>query len=112
MTIPAGYNRKLAWAYRGVDVEVRLQGEETINFMSPTGEITRTYTSSTVRALVGPEKREKEGHCRTFSFLAVDYPEDPPATTTRLVYQDLLYEIIGYSVSADGVRFDLHTIRP
>lgn len=110
--IPAGYNRKLAWGYRGVDVEVRLQGEETINFMSPAGEITRTYTASTVRALVGPEKKAKEGHTRMFSFLVEDFPQNPVATTTRLVYQDLIYEIDGYTESSDGVRVDVHACRP
>lgn len=110
--IPAGYNRKLAWAYRGVDVEVRLRGEETIDFTSPTGEITRTYTATTVKALVGPEKSATEGHSRTFSFLLDSFPENPPSTTTRLVYEGLEYEVVSYSCSADGVRVDLKTIRP
>ena len=110
--IPTGYNRELAWDYRGVDVEVRLQGEETINFMSPTGEITRTYTSSTVRALVGPEKQAPECRARLFSFLAVEFPQNPVSKTTRLVYEDLVYEISGWSISADGVRVDITTYRP
>lgn len=110
--IPAGYNRKVAWVYRGRDVEVRLQGEETINFMSPTGEITRTYTSTTIKALIGPEKSVKEGHERIFSFLVEDFPQNPVSKKTRLVYEDLIYEVLGYSVSADNVRVDVHTRRP
>lgn len=110
--IPIGYSRYMAVVYRGRDVEVRLLSEETIDFTTATGEITRTYTSSTVKALIGPEKREKEGHSRNFSFMVSDYPEDPPATTTRLVFQDLEYEIIGYSRSSDGYVFDIYTKRP
>lgn len=110
--IPIGYSRFMAVRYRGKDVEVRLLGEETIDFTTATGEITRTYTSSEIKALVGPEKREREGHSRNFSFMIDDYPEDPPSTTTRIVYQDLEYEVLGYSRSADDNVFDVYTRRP
>jgi hypothetical protein len=111
MTIPAGYNRKMAWVYFAKDVEVRLLGEEEIDFTTLSGDISRTYTSSVVKSRVGPEKNAVEGHTRTFSFLLDEFPENPVSKTTRLVYEELLYEITGYSVSSDGTRVDVYTVR-
>lgn len=111
MSIPTGYVRRLAVVYRGRDVEVRLQGVESTDFTTALGEITRTYTSFLKRGLVSAEKSGKEGFTRCFSFLVSDYPEDPPATTTRLVFEGLMYEIKSHSRSSDGTFFDIDTYR-
>ena len=96
--------------YRGQDTEVRVLGTETIDYTTPDGDITRTFETYDLKALVGPEKKAKEGHTRNFSFMVETYPEDPPSTTTRIVYNGLEYEISGYST--DGVVFDISTYRP
>lgn len=110
MTLPFGYGRKMAIAYGGKKVEVRLLESEVIDFTSPEGTIARTDESFFRKALVGEEKRDKEGHVRNFRFLVEDYPEDPPSTTTRLVVDGLTFEIKSYTT--DGVVFDIHTYRP
>lgn len=110
MTIPFGYNRPMAFVYRGKPVEVRIMWTETVDVTVMDAPITRTYQSYEIVSLIAAEKKAKEGHTRNFTFLVKDYPEDPPSTTSRLVYQDLEYEISGYTT--DGVVFDIFTYRP
>lgn len=98
--ITRGFNREMAFIYNGQDVEVRVQGAQTVNFTAAGAAISRTYTGVTVRALVGPEIKAKEGHTREFAFLTAEYPENPPLTTTRVVFDNLIYEIVDYTTNS------------
>lgn len=98
--ITRGFNREMAFIYNGQDVEVRVQGAQTVNFAVAGATISRTYTGVIVRALVGPEIKAKEGHTREFAFLTAEYPENPPLTTTRVVFDNLIYEIVDYTTNS------------
>lgn len=104
------FNRGMAFVYGGQPVEVRVQGEATVDFTSPGGAITRTYSSKTINALVGAETKAKEGHTREFTFLTAEYPQDPPSSTNRLVFEDLIYEVVDFST--DSVVFRIFARRP
>jgi hypothetical protein len=108
--ITRGFNRAMAFVYNGQDVEVRLQGAQTVDFTTAGASITRTYTGVTIKSLVGPEVKAKEGHTREFAFLTAEYPENPPLTTTRVVFDNLIYEIVDYTT--DGVVTKVYTRRP
>lgn len=108
--ITRGFNRGMAFVYNGQDVEVRIQGAQTVDFTVSGAAISRTYTGVTLKSLVGPEIKAKEGHTREFAFLTAEYPENPPLTTTRLVFDSLIYEIIDYTT--DSVVTKLFTRRP
>jgi len=108
--ITRGFNREMPFIYNGQDVEVRIQGAQTVDFTTSGAAISRTYTAVTIRSLVGPEIKAKEGHTRDFAFLTAEYPENPPLKTTRLVFDNLIYEIVDYAT--DSVVTKVFTRRP